>query len=323
MANLARTAPRPAARVGQAPTRTKLLLIRQPVKSVRKSDEPDRSMFRLALGVIVGVGIIAAIWLLGYLGYRLGFAELVRVRDLKIEGGGGLATGTMMLIALPRVVFEAGVVSPMWLMLGFALIAIPAGSLGGIKPVTPGGPKPKPAVVVLAYVGAVAAGLNAIALIAWTVSTMRNGLVAELPMRPDGAAEWLANLQMVGALDALGTVTAALWVVVVMRLPIPRWTRGLTASAAFFALVVMAVAMSKSNATVAQVTTDRSVIVQTGEGADAGRLVLGFTPEYLATMYVHDGRTLIELSDQPTRLTVLAKTSIIEYLTERTPPPQE
>ena len=45
-------------------------------------------------------------------------------------------------------------------------------------------------------------------------------------------------------LDALALIAAAVWVVVTMRLAIPRWLRGLAASACFFALVVTAVAMA-------------------------------------------------------------------------------
>ncbi len=78
-------------------SRTRVLLVRQPVKSVRRSDEPDRSSFRLAIGVIVAVGVVAVVWLMGYVGYRLGFAPLVRVPELLGEPGGGLATGTLMV----------------------------------------------------------------------------------------------------------------------------------------------------------------------------------------------------------------------------------
>src|SRR5688500_9156649 len=116
MPNIARTTPRPAVRAGAAAAKTKILLVRQPVKSVRKSDEPDRAMLRLALGVIIALGTLAAIWLLGYLGFRLGFADLVRVRELQLDVGGGLANGTLMLISMPQVILQAGIEKPEWLM---------------------------------------------------------------------------------------------------------------------------------------------------------------------------------------------------------------
>src|SRR5688572_19993570 len=112
MTNLARTTPRPPARAASS-SKTKVLLVRQPVKSVRRSDEPDRAAYQLALGVIVALGIIGAVWLMGFLGYRLGFADLIRVRDLELDVGGGLATGTLMLISMPRVILQAGIDQPM------------------------------------------------------------------------------------------------------------------------------------------------------------------------------------------------------------------
>ena len=102
MPNIARTTPRSMPVKAQAPgAKTKILLVRQPVKSVRKSDEPNRDALRLAYGVVIGVGSLAALWLMGYLGFRLGFAPAVRVPDLLVEGAGGLAAGVMMLISLP------------------------------------------------------------------------------------------------------------------------------------------------------------------------------------------------------------------------------
>src|SRR5262245_52047744 len=122
MPNIARTTPRPPVRAGAAASKTKILLVRQPVKSVRKSDEADLTMLRLMIGVLVGLGSLGAIWLLGYIGFRLGFSHLMRVPDQLIEGSGGLTTGVMMLISAPRVILEAGIAEPMWLMLGFLLI---------------------------------------------------------------------------------------------------------------------------------------------------------------------------------------------------------
>src|SRR5688572_26732260 len=99
MANLARAKPRPPVRsiAAPPPSKTKILLVRQPVKSVRRSDEPDRTPVRLAIGVITAIGVVGVVWLMGYLGWRLGFAPIMRVPDLRIEGSGGIATGTLKI----------------------------------------------------------------------------------------------------------------------------------------------------------------------------------------------------------------------------------
>ncbi|MCI0362697.1 MAG: hypothetical protein L0Y44_14170 [Phycisphaerales bacterium] len=321
MPNIARTTPQPAVHASPA-AKTKVLLVRQPVKSVRKSDEPDRTMIRIVVGVITALGTIATVWLIGHLGYRLGFAPMMRVPELSAPGGQALANGTFMLISMPRVILQAGIDQPMWLMLGFALIAIPAATLGAIGPTAPGGPRPKPAAVFLAMTGAVAAGLNAIALLWWTVSPFRSSLLRQLPFDPSDAAAWLDNLQTVSGLDVLGVIAAALWVVVAMRLPIPLWLRGVSASACLFSLIVAAVAMSMSNAAVAQIIAPRSVCILDEPATAAGsqqatRLVIGFTPRALATLHVTNNRTVIELRDRPAVLEVIAAQSIVDYLNER------
>src|SRR5688572_13643131 len=122
MPNIARTTPHPAVRTAASASKTKVLLVRQPVKSVRKSDEADRAALKLAIGVITALGIVGAVWLMGYLGYRLGFADVVRIHDLQLDVGGGLAVGTMMLISIPRVILQAGIAEPTLLMVGFVAI---------------------------------------------------------------------------------------------------------------------------------------------------------------------------------------------------------
>ncbi|MHC4102696.1 MAG: hypothetical protein ACYSW1_17645, partial [Planctomycetota bacterium] len=115
MKPLVRAAPKPSE------PRTKVLLVRPAggVRSVRRIDEPDRTALRLAIGVIVAIGVVTAVWLMGYLGFRLGFAPLLDVPQLEIAFGNGLVTGTVMLISIPRLIILAGVEKPLWMMLGF------------------------------------------------------------------------------------------------------------------------------------------------------------------------------------------------------------
>ncbi len=321
MPNLARTNPKQPARSNVPAAKTKILLVRQPVKSVRKSDEPDRAMLQLAYGVVIVLGIIAAVWLMGYLGFRLGFAPAVRVPDLMAEGAGGLAAGAMMLMSLPRTIVEAGIAEPMLLMLGFAMIAVPAGILGAIKPSAPGGPKPKTEIVALSIIGAIAAALNAGAVVAWAVSPWRAGWIGELPFAPDESSQWVSNLQVAGGLDALGAVAAALWVVVVMRLAIPGWLRVLAASACFFGLAIISVAMAMSNVTVSQITTKRPVGFL-DDGAINTQLALGHTPRSVAVVRVDQRTVVVELRDRPAILTIVGQESLEGFLMRSAPKPE-
>lgn len=316
MPNLTRTTPRPLPRPSSPAAKTRILLVRQPVKSVRRSDEPDRLPLRLMIGVTVALGCVAATWLMGYLGFRLGFAPMVRTPDLAIDPADGLVTGTMMIIFWPRVILEAGVAQPLWLMLAFALIAIPAGVLGAIRTIPPGGPRPKTQFVILSFIGAAAAIANGIALIWWTVSPLRSHMVNELPLHPAGASRWLSDLQTVAGLDVLAGVAAAIWVVVAMRLAVPIWMRALSASACLFTLVVVVVAASMSGASVAQAGAGRAVISLDG-GMSEPRMMLGFTPQYLATLQVEGDMAIVELRNRPDDIVVVGTQSIVEFLRQR------
>ena len=102
---------------------------------------------------------------MGFLGYRLGFAPAVHLPELVGEPGSGLATGARIVISLPRAVFQAGLERPMWMMLGFVMISFPAAGLGAARPQTPGGPRQKSSVQVIAASGAVMSMISGILLI--------------------------------------------------------------------------------------------------------------------------------------------------------------
>ena len=268
---------------------------------------------RLALGVIVALGTAAVVWGMGHLGFALGFAPLVDVPQLLGQPGGGLATGTIMLISIPQVIILAGMAEPGWLMLGFVFIAVPAAGISAAKPRVPGGPRPSTVAAAFTYAGAVGAGLNALALIWWTASVARNSRIGELPLDPDKAFAWLSNLQTVAGLDVLAVVASALWVVLVVRLAIPGWLRAIAASASFFTLVVVTVAMSMSNGAATLVQSPRSEVFLDDGSLDT-RLVLGFTHGHIATLRVDDGVSVVELHDRSAGMTVYRGRSIVGML---------
>ena len=291
-----------------------MVVVRQPVKSVLDADRADPLPVRLAIGVISAIGVIAVVWLLGYLGYRLGFAKLVNVPELVGHPGNGFLTGVLMLIGVPGVILEAGIEQPMWLMAGFALIALPAAGLSSARSYPRGGPRiPKP-VQVIAYTGAVFAGLNAIALLWWTISSFRLGLVQGLPSEPAGGAQWLANLEIVAGLDVLAVIVAALWVVLSLRLPVAVWAKSLAATVSMFALVVVAVAMSITNASVAQATMPRSLCML-GDETGGLRLLMGTTPQHTVTLVIYDdSETFMELRNHPDAILVRGRQSLASFL---------
>ncbi len=309
MTPLVRTNPK------QTAPRTKILLVRPAggIRSVRKFDEPDRAVFNLVLGVVVAAGLVLGVWLLGYIGFRLGFAPMIDVPQLQLEPGMGLVTGTLMLISIPRVIILAGIAQPIWLMVGFVLIAIPAAGISATRPHTPGGPRPTKAAVVFSYTGAIAAAINALVVIWWAASAARKGPLDQLRVDPRETAQWMADLTAVAGIDVLAVIASATWVVLVLRLAIPLWLRALASTTAFFTLIVITVAMSMSNAAVTELQKPRSEVFLDDGSVDT-RLLLGATPGRLATLRMDMGVAIVELQDSRGTITVVGRQSIVSML---------
>jgi hypothetical protein len=152
-----------------------------------------------------------------------------------------------------------------------------------------------------------------VAVIAWTASAARAGRIDQMPIDPSRAEEWLAGLATASGLDVLAVITAALWVVLVMRLAIPLWLKGLSATASFLALVIAAVAMSMSNAATAEFRKPRSEVFL-DDGSVQTRLLLGSTPDHLATLRIDQGVAVVELVAHPGSMTVVGRQSIASML---------
>ncbi len=305
---------KPIVRSKAGPSATKILIVR-PIKSVRRADVGDRAPMRLAFGVAATIGVVGVVWLMGHLGFRLGFAPLVDVPQLLGEPGGGLATGAVMLISIPQMILLAGGAELGWMLLGFVAIGVPAAGLSAARPRVPGGPRLAPVVQWFSHAGAVCAAFNSLAMVWWTTSSARNGRIAGLPLDPSAAGRWLADLQTVAGLDSLAVIASALWVVLVLRLAVPLWLRALTASASLFTLVVVTVALSMSSASAALLQSPRSEVFL-GDGSFDTRLVLGFTHGHVATLRVNEGVSVIELLDGSTDMTVFRRQSIVGMLEE-------
>lgn len=301
------------------PSKSRLVLVRPPSggsRTVRAEQPSIQKPGGIYIGVITALGIIALVWLMGYLGFRLGFAMLVGVPELIGEPGAGLATGTMIVISVPRVIIAAGLSEPIWLLLGFLMISAPAGGLAAAKPVVPGGPKLNPVYTAIASTAAAAAILCSAALVWWTSSAARSELLVGLPAEPAAAEAWLNGLRTAAGLDVLAIVAAALWLVLVFRLPIPTWYRVLTASIGFFTLCVVTVAFAISAGAAAQVDMVRSqAMIAEADGRDC--LIIGSTPHHTAALFIEDGRVDVELRRKDESIAVTRRESIVGFLDQR------
>ena len=310
MKPLTRSSPR------QAGTRTKVLLLR-PTEARRRSARAiqgrSRTPSRLAFGLTVTVGVVAGVWGLGFLGLSVGFAPLLGLPLLEWGPGVGLVTGMHMLAGVPEMIIQAGVGAPMWLIIGFVLVAVPAAGITAAGQ-QPTGVSLHPSIaMVFSWAGAAGAALNAVAITWWTASQTRGDLIVGLPADVDHAESWLDNLQTAAGLDVVAVIASALWVVLVMRLAIPAWLRALAASAGCVGLVVAAVAMSMSNGAATEFQKVRSVVTFREVPSEA-RLLVGFTPNHAVTLHLDHSAARIELHDARITMTVVGNRSIAEMM---------
>lgn len=295
--------------------RTRVLLVRQPVRPARVAGQHEALWVRLALGTLTAVAVLAAVWLAGHLGFRMGFAPAVRLsHELDHEPTGGLVTGVMIILAAPRVVLAAGILEPGWLMLGFAAIAVPAAGLSGARPRTPGTAPARPALGALAVIGAAGALLNAGLLIWWSASPLRHSMLAALPAARADAAAWADRLDLAAGMDLLAVVAGGLWTVLALRLPVPLWLKVLAGSAAIFGAAVAALGMAMSNGAAAHVRAPREVCHHVEGSVLQRRLLLGSSAGRLATLHVESGTSIVELTEGPPRLAVTGMEGVVEYL---------
>lgn len=294
--------------------RTKILVLRQPMKSVRPEDERRPIPLGLVVGSLATVGAVGVVWLLGYIGYRLGFADVLGVPELLTESGGGLLTGALITMQFPLRVFEVSVAEPLWLMMAFLLVAIPAGGLVGARRLSRGGPKPSTLFTTMSWTGAIAAALFGGLALAYVVAPFRAAWMRPLPEDLGMMEAWLNGLSVVAGLDGLMVIAAVLWAVLSMRVECPPWMRGISAGAAIFALGVTSFAMAISNAAVAQLHRQRSVAII--GGVDSPQVLVGYTRRHAVVMHTDANRPVIEFFDVPTQFWVTERKSIADLLLE-------
>lgn len=309
MSNLAR-------RPGSGSESTRVLLVRQPIRSVRSAHDDSPLPIQLAIGVIVSVGVIMALWLMGHVGFYLGFAPLIGVPGLEQNAGGAIIAAIAALLSMPMTILRAGMNEPLWLMLGFVVVAIPAACLGAVRPSAPGGPKPHILTVTFAYSGAIMGSIFSLLVLWWLASPMRFAWLQPMPSIPIAMAQWLAGLRLAAALDLFCLIAMSLWVVLVMRLAVPGWLRGLSAGLCFTILAFTFAAVAVSGVSVNQVTSTRTVAVML-EGATSEQvLLLGEAHDRLVSLRAGPHHVAIDLIEPPGRLRVVNRRSIADYVND-------
>ena len=66
-------------------SKTKVLVVRQPgVKKAESAEAAQETALQVSIGVVATVGTLVTVWLIGHIGYSLGFAATMRVPGLSI-----------------------------------------------------------------------------------------------------------------------------------------------------------------------------------------------------------------------------------------------
>ena len=299
-------------------SRTRVLIVRQPMKSVGRAEEGSRLPLKLALGCIITIAILAGVWLLGSLGHRLGFAAAARVPELTIDPAAALAGGAEMIMYAPVMIIHAGLTHLGALLLAFFAVIIPAAGLAAARPTVPGGPRQTQLGVTFSYIGAVTAGVSALCVLWWSASPLRRGLVGDLPFRLGDAPGWIENMRAAGGLDTLAVVASALWVVLIFRLSLPLWLKALAITASLAAAVIAMTCFAASMGAAAGMESGRSLCIFDDQSA-AMQLMLGSTARQSATMRVEGASVIVELRDVPASLDVIDSVSVVEFLEQAEP----
>lgn len=294
-------------------SRTRVLIVRQPMKTVGASHDGSRLPMRLALGVIITIAILAGVWLLGALGHRLGFATAIRVPELAIDPASALAHGALMLMYAPVMIIHAGLNYLGALMLAFVAVILPAAGLAAARPSVPGGPRQSQFNITFSTIGAVTAGVSALCVVWWSASPMRRGLISDLPIRLGDVAGWIENLRAAAGLDTMAVLASALWVVLIFRVTLPLWLKALTVTASLAAAVIALACFSATAGAAAGMQSSRSLCLFQDK-ADAWHLLLGSTSRQIATLRVDDTSVIVELRDEPSSLDVIGGASVVEFL---------
>ncbi len=290
MANLAHR-PRAAAPMkASKASQSRVVLVREPSRQVRRIEETDRLPVHLAIGVIATLGGLMLLWLLGTIGYQLGFAALVGAPELTASPTAALATGVRQIMAAPLMIVRATMAEPMWLMIAFAMISIPGAGLSAARPQQKGTAKPTTFVVVMSAIGATVGMLTAIALLVWTSAPLRTDALAVLPADATQIGGWLDRLDVIAGFDVLAIAIAALWVVLMFRMPNPTWLRALGVSVMVLTMVVTLGGAAVSLGAAVEMRAPRTVVDMPDVNGDAVEpvLLLGHTARHHAVMSVHD-----------------------------------
>ena len=233
-----------------------------------RPDDPARDGVRLGMVAFVtmasGIGILA----LGAVAERAGIERWLGMGEMFRPIGKTFVTGARMPGAMLRALYEAGVVEPLFFAAAMALLIPPIAGIVASRPARPGLAPPKPAARIAAGIAAtlvVAADLGIV-----SVATLTRRLTFDDVVLGDSA--WVDAVRDVAAADTVAAILAILLAILIFRMPLDRWVRGLVGTISIATAVLLTGAAAASAGTLDFLESPRPVITTDLAGAGMAKL---------------------------------------------------
>ncbi|MBL9150278.1 MAG: hypothetical protein JNM94_16435 [Phycisphaerae bacterium] len=300
------------------PPPTRVVVVRDDPSRIFKNVRPDdgaRSGARVGFWTSIVVGIVAFLWLTGHVGETHGFARVIGVPDLVTSSDMGLVSGIRIALAAPLRVFQMALANPMLLAAAFILVTLPAAGLSVAAPRSPGGPRPSKLATTFAWLGLIGAACAWSLLVTWTALPSRRAGLIELPLDRATFPAWASDLAATAGFDAFAFVASALWLVLLIRLPLPRVAVAFAAVAGFVATFVTWTGFATSNGIADAVSRDRATVTMLAIVDSGSSLAIGTVEGRLAIATDADPPTIMAVPAPEFAIT--GRSSLATWLTPK------
>ena len=280
--------PRPERRAEQ--DRTRVVLVRQPVKDVSSSNEGD-GFLRMTVGLFSIVVLVAAMLLaLGALGSSLGFSDALGLPHQATGLVASFIEGTAMVASFPSIIRAAGNNAVLLPLFGLVFIGLPCALLVLARPRIPGARPPRQGVRMLSDLGALLGVLIGLVAVIWCVLPWRAAVVDGLPADMTAYGSWRDSLDFIAANDIFLFISLLLWCVLGFRFSLPRWGRAFTVVILLACTATIFVGMARSTGTIQGLDAPRPMVTDGSAllvgGSDSGMLIMILDDAYQSPAFV-------------------------------------
>lgn len=239
-----------------------------------RADDPARDGIRIAVIAFTTLAAGLGMLVLGWMAERAGIEAWLGMGEFARPIGGTVVTGARMPGTMIQALYEAGVVEPLFFAAAMALLIPPIAGIVAARPLRPGLAPPAAAARIAAGIAASLVVAADVAIVAVTMATVRP-TIDDVVIGDDA---WLDAIRNVAASDTVAAMLAILLAVLVFRMPLDRWARGLVGAIAITTAVLTTGSAAGSAGTLDFLQSERPVVVPLG-WTGGTVLDLGRTPD--------------------------------------------